>query len=116
MACPEQTTPISQRSWGLVTIIHPYHPLCGQQVEVVRLRRGANPTLVIRASDGRHMAIALEATDYVPGGAKVDGYKGSPHLLDIEGLWQAAQFIAELQQRDLIETAESETVGKASYD
>ena len=30
-----------------MTVIHPHHPLCGQQLPVLRLRRGAHPDVKI---------------------------------------------------------------------
>jgi hypothetical protein len=46
-----------------VTITHPHHPLHGQRCEVVRIRRGVDPDLVIRLADGSHAAIAMSSTD-----------------------------------------------------
>jgi hypothetical protein len=90
-----------------VTITHPHHPLCGQQVAVVRLRRGANPDLIVRLPDGTHAAIALHLTDY---GATPDA-PSSPSptssLLDVEGLRQAAQFIAQLRHEGRFPAAPS---------
>src|SRR5712691_8114706 len=57
-ASPKYTTPSSQRVSGWVTVIHPHHPLYGQQVEIIRIRRGADPDLIIRHLDGYHGAIA----------------------------------------------------------
>jgi hypothetical protein len=94
LASPKQTTPLSQSVSGFVTITHPYHPLRGQQVEVVRLRRGVNPTLIIRTPNGRHMAIAIESTNYLSDDDS-DQPIGPRHLLDIEGLWHVAQFIEQ---------------------
>ena len=31
-------------------VIHPHHPLYGQQVEIIRVRRGPDPDLIIRTS------------------------------------------------------------------
>jgi hypothetical protein len=93
---PEQTTTLSQPSSGFVTITHPYHPLYDQQVEVVRLRRGVQPTLIIRTPAGHHLAIAMESTDYLVT-EEVAAPVVPPHLLDIEGLWHIARFIAHLR-------------------
>ena len=63
-----------------VTITHPYHPLKGQQVEVVRVLRGPDPDLIVRFPDGRHTAYAQTLDDlkagyrYVAhGGVRLDG-------------------------------------------
>src|SRR5436309_649542 len=61
---PKHTTPLSPRVWGWVTVTHPYHPLCGQQVEILRVRRGPDPDLIIRHLDGYHGAIAASWTTY----------------------------------------------------
>lgn len=91
---------------------HPYHPLRNQQVEVVRLRRGVHPTLIIRAPDGRHMAIAIESTDYLSND-DVDQPVGAPHLLDIEGLWHIAQFIEQRRQQGHTLAPNAEVAGDA---
>ena len=49
---PQHTTPLDQPSSGFVTITHPHHPLRGQRVEVVRVRRGADPDLIVRCRMG----------------------------------------------------------------
>lgn len=79
-------------------------------------RRGLHPNFIIRAPDGRHMAVALDATDYVAGEVKVVGPKGATHLLDIEGLWQAAQFMEEIRQRAHPVTEGVEAAGGTTYD
>jgi hypothetical protein len=81
---------------GFVTVTHPHHPLCGQQVAVIRLRRGANPDLIVRLPDGSHAAIAMSLTDYA--GASAPLPPAAPALLDLEGLRQAAALIAQLRQ------------------
>ena len=62
--CPKYTTASSRPPSGFVTITHPHHPLRGQRVEIVRLRRGNDPDLIVVLPDGRHAAIALSSTDY----------------------------------------------------
>jgi hypothetical protein len=96
---PKYTTSSSQSPSEFVTIIHPSHPLCGQQVEVVRIRRGADPDLIVRFPDGHHAAIAMSCTSY----AAPDHAPSPPtihHLLDFEGLRQAAQLIGHIQQME----------------
>ena len=99
-ACPEQTTPLSQGSSGFVTVIHPYHPLCGQAVEIIRVRRGDDPDLIIRHPDGFHMAIAMSCTDYAGPSPHNLNALSPPALLDFACLCQLAQFIAKLRQPD----------------
>ena len=78
-------------------MIHPYHPLYGQRVQLIRVRRGRDPDLIIRLPNGDHGAIAASLTDYA-GAAPVDPDAVEPPLLLLEGLWQIAHFI-EQQQR-----------------
>ena len=97
---------MSQPPLGFVTITHPHHPLCGQQVTVLRLRRGANPDLVVRLPDGNHAAIAMSLTDY--GGASAPpANSAAPALLDLEGLRLAAALIAQLRQQGRFPSAGS---------
>jgi uncharacterized protein DUF5372 len=81
-----------------VTITHPHHPLCGQQLPVVCVRHGERPDVIVRLPDGSHAAVALSATD-----AATDPAAGVPpvvtaHLLDLQGLRQMAQFIDGLRR------------------
>ena len=77
-----------------MTVTHPSHPLYGQRVEIVRVRRGPDLDLIIRLPDGYHGAIAASMTDYA-GPAQPDSSADEPPLLALEGLWQIAQFIAQ---------------------
>jgi len=77
-------------------VTHPHHPLHGQRVQLIRIRRGPDPDLIIRMPDGYHGAIAASLTDYA-GPTAPDQSTDSPPLLSIEGLWQIAQWIKEQQ-------------------
>jgi Family of unknown function (DUF5372) len=79
-------------------VTHPHHPLYNQQVQLIRVRRGPDPDLIIRMPDGYHGAIAASLTDYA-GASPADPAVAEPPLLSIEGLWQMAQFIAQQRQR-----------------
>jgi hypothetical protein len=81
----------------LVTITHPFHPLCGQQVEIIRIRWGADPDLIVRLSDGLHAAVAVDWTDYAAS-TDLDPPTASSHLLDFDGLCQAVQLIDRIRQ------------------
>jgi hypothetical protein len=59
----------------------------------VRIRRGADPDLIVRLPDGLHAAIAMSWTDY----AAVAPESPSSHLLDFEGLRQAAHLIDHIR-------------------
>ena len=76
---------------------HPSHPLCGQQVEIIRVRRGPDPDLIIRHLDGYHGAIAASWTTYASTADAVPCEP--PPLLDLEGLCQLAGVIEQLQER-----------------
>jgi hypothetical protein len=82
-----------------VTIIHPHHPLNGQRCEVVRIRRGVDPDLVIRLADGSHAAIAMSSTDYgeAPGQPVAPSGPDLP-LLDLQGLRQIVRLVDQLRQ------------------
>jgi hypothetical protein len=85
--------------WGFVTITHPHHPLRGQRVEIVRLRRGNDPDLIVVLPDGRHAAIALSSTDYA---STLEGPPtvAAEHLLDLDGLRRVIQLLDRLAQAD----------------
>ena len=80
-----------------MTVIHPYHPLYGQQVEIIRIRRGADPDLIIGHLDGYHGAIAASWTTYASAPGALPAEK--PPLLDLEGLQLLAHVVEHLQQR-----------------
>jgi Family of unknown function (DUF5372) len=80
-----------------VTITHPHHPLCGQQVAIVRLRRGTDPDLIVRLPDGTHIAIAMSSTNYAAAPDPTPPGR-APHLLALAGLRQVAQLIDRLRQ------------------
>ncbi len=84
-----------------MTVTHPFHPLRGQLVEVVRIRSGADPDLIVRHPDGLHAAIAVDWTNYaaLP---DLDPQPIPPHLLDFDGLWQAAELIEHIQREGRI--------------
>lgn len=80
-----------------MTITHPYHPLCGQRVPIVRLRQGADPDLIVRLPDGTHAAVSMSSTDYA--GRAADRPRGSAtRLLELHGLRQLARLLAVLRQ------------------
>ena len=103
-----------------MTITHPYHPLRGQQVEIIRIHhRGADPDLVIQYPDGLHAVIAMSWTDYIaPQG--LDPPFGPPHLLDFNGLHQAVQLVDLIRKKGHCPTADDRdktcTSDDESYD
>lgn len=91
-----------------MTITHPFHPLFGYQVEIIRIRRGADPDLIVKLPDGFHAAIATSWTDYA--GANSEAVYSPPPLLDLEGLRQMAQFVDQLRQQENCPDKDSGTV------
>jgi hypothetical protein len=91
----------------LVTITHPHHPLCGQQVQVVSIRRGRNPDLIVRLPDGSHAAIAMSLTDYETPTGPVPIPSTAPHLLALPGLRQIAQLMERRRQEGRRSTRKS---------
>lgn len=77
---------------------HPHHPLYGQRVQLIRVRRGPDPDLIVRLPDGYHGAIAASLTDY-GGPSDPTLLAAAPPLLSVEGLWQIAQWVAQHQER-----------------
>jgi hypothetical protein len=75
-----------------VTITHPHHPLVGRQVEVIRIRRGSDPDLIVRLSDGTHAAIAMSWTDYATLPNREVPASAVP-LLDLKGLRQIVHLL-----------------------
>jgi Family of unknown function (DUF5372) len=97
MASSQYTTPLDKPTLEWVTVTHPHHPLYGQRVQLVRVRRGPDPDLIIRMPDGYHGAIAASLTDYA-GASEAASSVTEPPLLALEGLWRIAQCV-EQQQR-----------------
>jgi hypothetical protein len=83
---------------GWVTITHPFHPQRGQRVEIVYLRRGPDPDLIVRLPDGLHMAVAMSSTDYVtPATVESEGWQP---LLDLAGLSRLVTWLDRRRQLD----------------
>jgi hypothetical protein len=82
-----------------VTITHPHHPLQGQRVEIVRIRRGNDPDLIVVTPDGRHTAIALSCTDY-DSSPEIPPTIAAEHLLDLNSLRRVIQLLDRLAQAD----------------
>ncbi len=76
---------------------HPHHPLCGQRVTIVRIRRGDDPDLIVRLADGYHAAIAMSWTDYATTPADLVA-AGNVPLLAVDGLRQMAELVAHLRR------------------
>jgi hypothetical protein len=102
---PQYTTSISQPSLESVTITHPHHPLHGQRCEIVRIRRGVDPDLILRLADGSHAAIAMSWTDYgEPQGLPAAPSRPDLPQLDLQGLRQIVHLLDQLRQEDRFPT------------
>jgi hypothetical protein len=87
-----------------VKIIHPYHPRCGETVEIQRMiRGGVDPDFIIRLPDGLYGAISASWTDYA--GPSAQAPTDPPPLLDLEGLRQIAELVRRfrVQSQDSVE-------------
>jgi hypothetical protein len=94
-----------------VTITHPHHPLCGQRCEVVFIRRGVDPDLILRLADGTHAAIAMSWTDAGQGEARAVAQSGPDlPLLDLQGLRQILHLWDQLRQEDRFPTPRRRTL------
>jgi hypothetical protein len=79
-----------------VKIIHPYHPRCGDSVEIQRvIRGGIDPDLIIRLPDGLYAAIASSWTDY--NGTSSEPLPADPPLLELTGLRRLAELVQRWQ-------------------
>jgi hypothetical protein len=87
-------------------VTHPHHPLYGQQVVVIRVRRGPDPDLIIRFPDGFYGAISASWTDYATGPDMALSLDAPP-LLDLLGLCQMAQLIEQLRRRQGLADAQT---------
>jgi len=68
---------------------------------VIRIRRGVDPDLIVRLPDGHHAAIAMSWTDYALPSCCLSAPTPT-HLLDFQGLRQAAQLIEHILQQENI--------------
>jgi hypothetical protein len=92
----QSTPPCSQPSSASVTITHPPHPLSGQRVDMVRIRRGPDPDLLIRLRDGTHPAIAMRGTDSAAS-PEPPPSAGVIPVRDLEGLRPRVAFLEHLR-------------------
>lgn len=103
---PQYTTSLSQPSLECVTITHPHHPLCGQQCQVVYVRQGIDPDLILRLADGTHAAIAMSWTDsgHPQQLSTPEGETDLPRL-DLQGLRQIIDLFDQLRQEGRLPTS-----------
>jgi len=83
-----------------VTITHPHHPLYGQKCELIKVRRGPNPVLVIKMPNGKEARLPRDWTDY-------DMSTAPDSLLPIEGLREIIKIIGQLDEANASENCES---------
>ncbi len=97
-----------------MTVTHPHHPLYNHQVTVVRVRRGFDPDLIIRYPDGFYGAISASWTDYAAP-RDTELVPDAPPLLDLLGLYQIAQLVAQLRDRPTDEHSSTSSRANPRY-
>jgi hypothetical protein len=91
-----QASLIGTTTISAVTITHPFHPLHGQKLEVIKVLRGENSKIVVRLPNGKHSRMLREWTDY--DASKVNQTSADhPCLLDIKGLREVVQIINNIK-------------------
>ena len=95
-------------------VTHPHHPLHGQQVSVIRVRRGPDPDLIIRFPDGFYGAISASWTDYAAE-PNMALSPDPPPLLDLLGLCQMAQLIEQCRSRPGLDDARTRSPDEPGY-
>jgi hypothetical protein len=93
-----------------VTVTHPHHPLRGQRVEIVQIRRGNDPDLIVVTPDGRHTAIALSSTDY-DSTPEIPPTVTAEHVLDLDGLRRVIHLLDRLAEAEHAASTSGDPVG-----
>lgn len=117
MSCDETFCYVTKHSADptpqTVTVTHPHHPLAGQQVTIIGIRKGADPDIVIQLPDGTHAALAMSATDYAS--PPLQNPTEPIPLLDLQGLRDLARLVKGLLARPQATTTRaSATTGDAT--
>ena len=91
------TAQVVSSNLGWAEIRHPYHPLCGQRLEVLKQRRVAGvDTLILRQSQYGTISIAREWTDWAdPSVYEMLGWP-TGHF-EAESLLRLVTFLEQLQ-------------------
>lgn len=91
-----QALSIGTTTTSVVTVTHPFHPLHGKKLEIVKAPHAKGSKIVVRLPDGKHCRMPREWTDY--DAAKAD-QASSNHscLLDVKGLREVAQIINSIK-------------------
>jgi Family of unknown function (DUF5372) len=79
-------------------VTHPHHPLKGQQLTIVCIRKGVDPDIVVQLPDGTHAALAMSATDYAAS-PQIPVPDEPIALLDLQGLCGLAVLVERLLER-----------------
>jgi hypothetical protein len=81
---------------GLAEVVHPFHPLRGQRLVVLKRRRVSGvETLSLRHPDLGSVAMPREWTDWAPSDQQVCAH-GAPLIIDAFALVALADLIARL--------------------
>jgi hypothetical protein len=77
-----------------ITITHPHHPLNGQKLELISVRRGPNSVLLVKMLNGVRARLPRDWTDY--GCSSLDEASTDPaQFLSIEGLRKIIKIISQ---------------------
>nr|MBN1229158.1 hypothetical protein [Anaerolineae bacterium] len=93
----KQTTRLSPSVLDVVTITHPFHPLCGQKVEVIHvIQQQSELQLYIQYPTGEEMYIQASLTDYAGEVNELDlAAMSTKPQLSGQGLRALAEFIRQ---------------------
>jgi hypothetical protein len=84
---------------GSVKVTHPFHPLCGEQFVVLKVRRVSGvETLSLRDADLGSFAMPREWTDWALPDSQVS--IGEPLLVDAFGLLMLADLLGSLTRQN----------------
>jgi hypothetical protein len=94
-----QTTRLSDTPYAQVTITHPFHPLRGQQVEVLSVHdRAGEADLWVSLPDGTTALMAMNATDYATSEATMAMNRTGPRV-DWVGLQALGRLLEPLRRK-----------------
>ncbi|MBC8505008.1 MAG: hypothetical protein ISR58_12480 [Anaerolineales bacterium] len=98
----QQTTPKRDATYKKTKISHPYHPRCGEVVEIIRKCRGNN--ILVQTSGGERVVVATDWTEIYT--ERKCEASTPAHLLDYRGLRQACELIERAHPGETVRYAE----------
>src|ERR1700720_737637 len=95
-----RTTLRSRQPLGLAEVTHPFHPLRGHRLVVLKVRGVSGvDTLSLRHSELGSFAMPREWTDWAPPNAEVTPAGGEPLITDAFGLVALNELVASLTRK-----------------